>query len=241
MKVFITGGTGLLGSNLITEIKKRNIDYFAPKSSECNIISVWQVINKIMEYEPDIVIHCAAIAKYKMVEEKPINSLTTNIVGTCNVIQACHALKGKKDIKFVYISSDHVFDGTTGNYKTTDNINPLSKYAKTKAAGELATQIYENSLIIRTSFCDREFPFNTAYTDKWTSQDYIDLVAPKILDECLGSKVGISHIGHERRSFYELAKERNKNVNKGSVSEIVKTSKAPILIDTSLNIGDKNG
>ena len=246
MKVFITGGAGLLGSNLIEELKKRNIDYFAPSSQECNICDGESLSSSLLKYQPDIVIHCAAIAKYKIVEEIPMKAIYTNVVGTCNVIGSCESLnflrkKGESKVRLIYISSDHVFDGKDGNYKVTDKINPLSKYAKTKAAGELVTQIYENSLVIRTSFCDREFPFDTAYIDKWTSQEYVDLIAPQILDESLGSNIGISHIGHERRSFYGLAVERKKDVKQGSVSEILKTSKAPILIDTSLNIGDKNG
>ena len=71
-----------------------------------------------------------------------------------------------------------------------------------------------------------------------TSQDYVDLIAPKILDKALGNKVGIINIGSKRRSFYELAKDRKPDVNKGSVSEIIKTSDVSILIDTSLEIGD---
>ena len=236
MKVFITGGTGLLGSNLITELKKRGIDYFAPTSNECNIIDSKSVSKSIHDYNPYVVIHCAAIAKYKIVETMPMKTILTNVVGTCNVITACESVNTK--VKLVYISSDHVFDGKKGNYKTTDRINPLSKYAKTKASGELAVRIYDNHLIIRTSFCDKEFPFDTAYIDKWTSQDYVDLIAPKILDKALGNKVGIINIGSKRRSFYELAKDRKPDVNKGSVSEIIKTSDVSILIDTSLEIGD---
>ena len=244
MKVFITGGAGLLGSNLISELKKRGIDYFAPTSSECNIIDSSSVSRSIHNYNPDVVIHCAAVAKYKIVETMPMKAILTNVVGTCNVIIACESnnlnfkTKNKEKIKLVYISSDHVFDGKKGNYKTTDKINPLSKYAKTKASGELAVRIYDNHLVIRTSFCGKEFPFDTAYVDKWSSQDYVDLIAPKILDEALGNNNGIINVGSKRRSFFELAKNRRPDVNEGSVSEIVKTSDISILIDTSLEIGD---
>ena len=116
MKVFITGGTGLLGSNLITELKKRGIDYFAPTSNECNIIDSKSVSKSIHDYNPDVVIHCAAIAKYKIVETMPMKTILTNVVGTCNVITACESVNTK--VKLVYISSDHVFDGKKGNYTT---------------------------------------------------------------------------------------------------------------------------
>jgi len=242
MKVFLTGGSGLLGSNLIKELESKNIDYFAPSSQECNITDSSSVSRNISQYNPDIVIHCAAVAKYKVVETMPMKAILANVVGTCNIITACESTsinfkrKGEPKIKLVYISTDHVFDGQKGNYKTTDRINPLSKYAKTKASGEIAVRVYDNHLVIRTSFCPKEFPFETAYVDKWSSQDYVDIVAPNILDKSLGSDTGIIHVGSNRRSFYELALERRPDVNTGSVADIVKTSSVPILIDTSLEI-----
>ena len=242
MRVFLTGGSGLLGSNLIKELEEKNIDYFAPTSSECNITDSNSVSNIIFEYEPTVVIHCAAVAKYKIVETMPMKALLTNVVGTCNIVTSCESwnmnrrTRGGEKIKLVYISTDHVFDGEKGMYETTDRINPQSKYAKTKASGEIAVRIYDNHLVIRTSFCPNEFPFETAYVDKWTSQDYVDKISPKILDKSLSDECGIVHVGGERRSFYELAVERRPGVNKGSISEVQSTSKVPILVDTSLKI-----
>jgi len=57
-------------------------------------------------------------------------------------------------------------------------------------------------------------------------------VAPKIVDAALSDQTGIINIGHKRRSFYELAKERNPNIKKGSISEVM----GPVLIDTSLKV-----
>ena len=72
------------------------------------------------------------------------------------------------------------------------------------------------------------------YDPEWTSQDYVDKVAPKIVEMCVGNTVGIVHIGHKRRSFFQLAQERNPNIEKGTLSEISKLSPVPILVDTSL-------
>ena len=216
----------------LSELEKQNIYYYAPSSSELNVNNLEQCLNEINLYDPTIVIHCAAIAKYRDVEDNVLTAVKTNVIGTCNILHACMV----GNIKMVYISSDHVFDGADGPYNINDKIRPLTKYAKTKAAGELVVQTYENSLIVRTSFCPKEFPFDTAYIDKWTSQDYVDKIAPKIIEKSISSSTGICNIGHQRRSFYELAKERNPNIKSGSVSEIQKTSKVPILIDTSLEI-----
>ena len=233
MKILITGGSGLLGSHLIKILKQKKIDYYAPTRTELNIENLNHCLYNINSlHKPDIVIHCAAIAKYRDVEDNPLTAVKTNVVGTCNILHACMV----DNIRMIYISSDHVFDGQDGPYNINDKIQPVTRYAKTKAAGELVVQIYENSLIVRTSFCPEKFPFDAAYTDKWTSQDYVDKIAPKIIEKSLLDDTGICHIGHERRSFYELAKERNTNIQSGSVKQIQKTSKVPILIDTSLEI-----
>ena len=233
MKVFLTGGSGLLGKCLVNELDKRGINHFSPIRTAFNVVEhrLGEVI-RWLEFTPDVVIHCAAVARYRDVEKDLAGALRTNIVGTCNLIQECIS----HDIRMVYISTDHVFDGLDGPYGIDDKINPLTKYAKTKAAGELAVRTYDNSLVIRTSFCPPEFLFDTAYTDKWSSQDYVDKVAPKILDKCLGDQVGVCHVGHPRRTFYDLAVERHPDIKKGSVAEIMKTSKVPILVDTSLRL-----
>ena len=41
--------------------------------------------------------------------------------------------------KFVHISTDAVFDGVRGDYSEEDAPNPLSTYARTKLAGEIAS------------------------------------------------------------------------------------------------------
>ena len=101
----------------------------------------------------------------------------------------------------VYISTSHVFDGEQGNYKSTDKVNPLTKYSKSKVAGEMATLIHDNSLVIRTEFCEETFPFETAYIDKFSSKEYIDVIAPKIAEKCISDQTGICHVGGPRRSF----------------------------------------
>ena len=228
MKVLITGGSGLLGGYLKEELEHRKIDFYAPTSQECNVLNNETVGYAFAYYEPDVVIHCAAVAKFKLVDENPRRALLVNVSGTCNIVNNCY----QNMTKLVYISTDHVFDGESGLYSTNEKINPISNYAKMKAAGELSALTYPDSLIVRTSFCPRIFPFDTAYTDKFTSQDYVDLIAPKILDAALSSETGIINIGHKRRSFYELAIERNPNVNKGSISEV----EGPVLRDTSLEV-----
>jgi dTDP-4-dehydrorhamnose reductase len=224
MKILLTGGSGLLGKNLIPCLNGHEV--IAPSSSELDITNPLSFI----PFDCDLVIHCAAIAKFADAEKDPIGTIDTNIQGTCNALK--HAMN--QNARFVFISSSHVFDGQKGNYTSTDLPNPLTRYAKSKVAGEMASLIYDKSLVIRTEFCDIDFPFDTAFTDKYSSKEYIDILAPKISKKCLSEQTGICHVGGPRRSFYEFGKLRNPNVKEGSVQNLLKTSTVPILIDTSL-------
>jgi dTDP-4-dehydrorhamnose reductase len=224
MKILLTGGSGLLGRNLISHLSGHEV--IAPSSSELDITNALSFIS----FKCDLVIHCAAIAKFADAEKDPLGTIDTNIQGTCNALR--HAMT--RNARFVFISSSHVFDGQKGNYEHTDLPNPLTRYAKSKVAGEMAALIYDKSLVIRTEFCDVDFPFDTAFTDKYSSKEYIDILAPKIVEKCLSEQTGICHVGSSRRSFYEFGQLRNPNVKPGSVENLLKTSAVPILIDTSL-------
>ena len=45
------------------------------------------------------------------------------------------------------------------------------------------------------------------------------LTLPKIVEKCLSDETGVCHVGSKRRSFYEIAMERNPNVKKGNRTE----------------------
>jgi len=212
MKILLTGGSGLLGAELCSLYK----DIVAPPRNAMDILNEKQCENHIVKYDPDIVVHAAALISPPKCDKFPEVVRNINIVGTVNVVNICQ----RYDKKIVYISSDYVFDGEKGNYKEKDFVNPLHSYGLTKAAGEFAVRTYDNSLIIRTSFCKKQFPYEKAFVDQYTSKDYIDVIAPMILETILSSKTGIVHIGTERKTIYELAKRRKPDVGKLKRDEV---------------------
>lgn len=205
-KCLITGGNGLLGSNLIPLF---DIEVLSPPSRELDITQTG-LVNEFFELHPDIdlVIHAAAYTDVKKAEQDFMKCNEINVLGTYNILNQCT----RRGIKMIYISTDAVFDGSTGSYSPTDALNPVSKYAKSKTAGELMVRTYDNSLVIRTSFFDKEFPYEKAFTDQWTTKDYIDIMAPKIYSEIKLNKCGVSHVLSLRRTLYELAKIRKPDV-----------------------------
>jgi len=229
MKIFITGGAGLLGKELIKNLQTDNTLYW-PTHKECDIEDRTILRKHIEKFKPEILIHCAAFISIGESEKDPSKAIDANVIGTCNVVQEC----SRNNIKLIYISTTHVFDGKKGNYTIDDYINPLGNYAKTKAAGELVVRTYKNSLSIRTEFFGHDFPYPAAFTDRWASKDYIDVIAPKIASISLSNKTGICNVGSPRKTLYEIAKQRKKDVDKLFVKDF--GQKVPILIDTSLKL-----
>lgn len=202
--ILLTGGTGTLG----TELKKLKKDLLTPSSEELNITDSFSVENYFKNNKLDIVIHAAAYTNVSLAEKEIEKVIDVNINGTYNILKNCI----KQNIKLVYISTDYVFDGEKGNYKINDPINPITKYAKSKAASELMVRMYDNSLCIRTSFYGHTFPYDKALVDQWTTKNYIDIIAPKILNQIIDNKFGVVHVGSEKRTIFEIAKERKKDV-----------------------------
>jgi len=164
MKVLFTGGSGMLG----TAMKRIMPDFSYPSHSEMDVSLYSDVIRFIESGEFDTVIHAAAFISPPKVAERPEVAVTTNIMGTANIVDACFILGGK--IRIIYISTDYVFDGEKGKYREDDPVRPTSKYAWSKLGGECAVKCYDNSLIIRTSFGADQFPYSAAYHDQWTNR-----------------------------------------------------------------------
>lgn len=201
MKILLLGGYGTLG----TELRKLNPDIIAPSHSELNIVSQYSVSEDLYHYNPDIVINCAAVIDNRTIEHDPSRTICTNIIGSANLALAC----AEHGIRYVYISTDYVYKGDRGNYKETDEILPFNKYAWSKLGGECSAVQVKNHLIIRTSFGKSEFEYKEAFTDKWVSKDYVDVIAPMILEAALSPLTGILNIGTDRKTIYDYASLRS--------------------------------
>lgn len=231
--ILLTGGSGLFGREFLEYNSKQEnpILVHAPGRAELDVTNP-DLCGEIVEKTgPNIIVHAAAFTNGRAAQKAPEEACLVNVNGTMNMLfQAM-----KKEVKFVYISTDHVFDGIAGRYRTDSPMNPKTNYAKTKAAGELLVRTYKNSLVIRTSFFGREFPFEEAFVDQFSSKDYIDKLIPKLYGAICSEQTGIIHVGSERRTLYEIAIERNPNVRAASRTKI-KDYNVPY--DTSMELGE---
>lgn len=94
---------------------------------------------------PQIIIHCAALSKTTECEKRP------DLARRINVDATCHLAQMAGHIPFLFLSTDLVFDGRTGNYNEAAPVNPLHLYGETKAEAERLVLQNPRHFVIRTS------------------------------------------------------------------------------------------
>lgn len=155
--VLIVGASGLLGSKLFNAFSKDENcltfgTYFSNKAKNQVYLDITneKSVKKIIEkYDPDCVICPAANPNVEYCEESPEETRKTNVLGIKNIIDN---IKSKPNVKFVYFSSEYVFDGESGPYSEEDEPHPINEYGKQKLEVEnIIKENLNNYLIIRTT------------------------------------------------------------------------------------------
>ena len=159
MKLLITGASGLLGINLAMEAMRTyeviGVDRGKLKSAPFQVFPIdFLQTNKIHSLldstNPDWLINCAALANLDKCEEDPTQAERLNIDFPAELATACSG----RNIKFVHLSTDAVFDGTKkGSYTEEDQPNPQGVYSQSKLDGERAVQqANAQAVIARVNF-----------------------------------------------------------------------------------------
>lgn len=228
MKILITGGNGLLAQTLCN-IKQDSLTLIPRSKTALDITNLDQISQSIEEFKADVILHCAALTRPMIKhEENPELSIQTNIIGTANIALMCIRYK----IKPIFISTDYVYDGKTGNYSENDPLKGINFYGWSKIAGECAIKMVPNYLILRCSFAERPFPHKYVPSTSFKSFLYVDEIAPIILKLIEKNIEGIINVGGERKSIYEFAKLSNLDIVTIDRKDIDKN----YPYDTSMNI-----
>lgn len=229
-KIIFTGGSGLLGS----EFRKILSDIDYPSSKEFNVTDYYQMKQYVESNGCDLIIHAAAFTSPPLIEKDPLKALEVNIVGTSNVVTVC----AEYNARLIYISTDYVFKGNKGNYKETDSVYPVNKYAWSKLGGECVVRMYDKSLIIRTTFGPNIFPYEKAFIDQWTSRESVSIIARQISKLIDKNITGVIHVGGKRKTVFEYAKslDESKDIGELSISDV----NFAVPFDTSLNCDKYN-
>ena len=201
-KIIFTGGSGRF-AKAFKKIKT-NAKIYYPNKETLNIKKISSIKKYIKKIKPDYLIHCAALSRPMNIHDKNIEeSITTNIIGTSNIVKIC----SREKIKLIYFSTNYVYPGKKGNYKETDPILPINKYAISKFGGECAVQMYDNSLILRVCITEKPFIHKMAFNDVETNFMYHQDFAKHLLK--LIDQKGIINVGGPKKIIYNFAKTQN--------------------------------
>jgi nucleoside-diphosphate-sugar epimerase len=154
MKIFITGGAGYTGSNLVNRLLEKNYkitvcDTFwfgdkLPKNK--NLKKIKCDINNLKSHQlknHDVIIHLASIANDPGSELNPKLSWETIALGTLHL---CNLAKKNNIKKFIYASSGSVY-GVKKEKKVveTSELEPISEYNKAKMTAERVIMSFKES------------------------------------------------------------------------------------------------
>lgn len=159
----VTGASGMLGRTIVQQARGIGCEVAGLRHSrEMNLPGVLEfnvnltdqaAVNKIiLELHPSTVIHCAALTDVDFCEDHPELAYEVNVLASAVIARAASEIGAH----FMYISTDSVFDGQTGNYSEGSVPAPLNVYARTKLLGEQeALRLGANPLLLRVNFYGR--------------------------------------------------------------------------------------
>jgi dTDP-4-dehydrorhamnose reductase len=207
-------GNGFIGSNLNLYLSKKKFTYLTNKK-ELDVLSKDSINNFFLNNSSYThIIYCAGIKDVRYCEKNEEQAFLINSKGVENILDVANKQK------FIYLSTDYVFNGADGNYLEDSPTNPQTAYGRSKLAGEKSTLLYENSLVIRTSgvygkgckWLDdllqnlKNKNKIVCFSDVYNTPTYVDNLGEMILD-VIEFKGIINLSGFETYNRYDLYKE----------------------------------
>src|SRR5680860_1148388 len=164
-KVFLTGHTGFKGSWLSLWLQKMGADVkgFALEppttpalfneakvdenmDSEIGDIRDLEVLKKSMlSFNPDVLIHMAAQPLVRLSYAEPVETYTTNVIGTVNVLEAARYCPNLRAI--VSVTTDKCYENKewAWGYRESEPMGGHDPYSSSKGCAELVTAAYRSS------------------------------------------------------------------------------------------------
>lgn len=212
-KILVTGSNGQLGSELkdLSSLYPTYEFYFFSRA-ELPLDDSRLLEKKIAAIRPHYLINCAAYTAVDKAETDKEEAFKINGTAVGILAKAC----AECGTKFIHVSTDYVFDGTSKNpLKEDEAVAPVNYYGESKLAGEqLALQNNSDAVIIRTSWVYSFYGKNFVKTmmrllsekenvnvvsDQWGSPTYAPDLAEAILQIVSSSswQPGIYHFSNE--------------------------------------------
>jgi CDP-glucose 4,6-dehydratase len=169
-RVLITGHTGFKGSWLAFWLKRMGADVYGYSlgvptepnhyellkldmdSTSGDIRDLEKLSRAICDAKPEIVFHLAAQPLVRLSYEQPIDTFSTNVMGTLNVFEACRQNSSVRAI--INVTSDKCYENREWEraYNEDDPMGGHDPYSASKGCSELLTKSYRNSFFNNDSY-----------------------------------------------------------------------------------------
>jgi len=248
---WVTGAAGLIGSYLVRSAPASRYRLRALTREQLDLLDFDAVRREFQKDRPRLVIHCAAITTIADAQKNPGHAKRMNVDLTAMLAELA------ADERFIFFSTDLVFDGRKGHYVETDAVNPITYYGETKALAEEMVRRNPRHLVVRTSINggisrtgNRAFneqlktalqsgSVMTLFTDEFRCPIFAGETARAIWE--LEGQGGVLHVaGAERLSRWQIGQlllrrwpELKTTIKPGSTKEFAGPPRAP---DTSLDV-----
>ncbi|WP_159472115.1 dTDP-4-dehydrorhamnose reductase [Streptomyces caniferus] len=147
----VTGASGLLGHDLVAQLRRDGEDVLAPGRDALDITDTGAVRRMIAAHRPAVLVNCAAWSAVDDAEAHEREALLINAEGPARLAAACR----DTGTRLLHLSTDYVFPGDgTRPYREHDPTGPCNAYGRTKLAGERAvlSTAPEHGHIVRTAW-----------------------------------------------------------------------------------------
>ncbi|GHH00448.1 dTDP-4-dehydrorhamnose reductase [Streptomyces lanatus] len=151
MKWLITGAGGMLGRDMVEELRARGEPVSGLDHARLDITDPESIERAFAAHHPDVLVNCAAYTAVDDAEKDEEQALRVNGDGPRLLARACAA----HGARLIQISTDYVFAGDARTpYAEDGPLAPRTAYGRTKLAGEqsVSDELPDASAIIRTAW-----------------------------------------------------------------------------------------
>ncbi len=221
--ILITGASGFLGGHIFSQADTKynclgaynnySPSHSIPNWAHINLTDFSAVLKMLSAFMPAVVIHSAANSSLDECEKNPQSAHAANVLATSHLVRAAKQIGAR----FIFVSTDMVFDGTGSRYTENDATHPLSVYGQTKVQAEKVVQELDNHLIVRSAliYGRRQFGGSSfsmwmenrlqhkqplpLYVDQFRSPILVNNLADMLIELCDSEFTGILHAGGANR------------------------------------------
>lgn len=147
--VLVNAGAEVIGYSSCSKTDTRLFDICGIRDQithiKGDVRNLGQLLDVFEAYRPEIVIHMAAQPLVRLSYEKPVDTYSTNVMGTVNICEAVRRTEGVKS--FLNVTTDKVYENKEWEwgYRENEPLDGYDPYSNSKSCSELITHSYKSS------------------------------------------------------------------------------------------------